>query len=415
MTDSAVQARGIGKRYRVVGPRPRYLTLREEFGRAIRSRSSARGIDESFWALRDVSFDITEGEVVGVIGRNGAGKSTLLKILSRVTEPTAGYARTRGRLASLLEVGTGMHPELTGRENVYLGGIILGMRRVEVDRRFDEIVAFAEVERFLDTALKHYSTGMYLRLAFAVAAHLEPEILIVDEVLAVGDAAFQQKCLGKMEEIGSSGRTVLFVSHNMPAVTRICERALRLEGGKLVEDGVAATVVASYLAAGRDGSAERVWDGDGPGGPNVRLRSVRVVDESGQASHAVDVRRAVGVRLEFDVLTNGQPLVPEIALVNESGTYLLDSLDIDASHRPLLRGRYSRTAWIPGNLLAEGLVTVHAGIITTSPQMRHAWVPDAVSFLVEDPMEGDSARGDFAGNLKGLVRPLLRWHAEDLE
>ena len=249
MGDIALRVEDLSKQYRIGGSREAYKTLRDTFtdavvsafrraGRLVRGRgvgAAERG--ETFWALKDVSFEIKRGEVVGIIGCNGAGKSTLLKILGRITEPTGGYADIYGRVGSLLEVGTGFHPELTGRENIYLNGAILGMKRVEIGRKFDEIVAFAEIERFIDTPVKHYSSGMYMRLAFAVAAHLEPEILLVDEVLAVGDARFQKKCLNKMQDVGQQGRTVLFVSHNMQAITRLCQRAILLEGGTMVQDG----------------------------------------------------------------------------------------------------------------------------------------------------------------------------------
>lgn len=256
--DIAVRVEGIGKQYRVGQVRQRYPTLRDAL--AASARSAVRRVvsplqsfrersrPETFWALRNVSFEVSHGEVVGIIGRNGAGKSTLLKILSRITEPTEGSAVIHGRVGSLLEVGTGFHPELTGRENVYLNGAILGMTRGEIERKFDEIVSFAEVERFIDTPVKHYSSGMYLRLAFAVAAHLEPEILIVDEVLAVGDASFQKKCLGKMGDVAREGRTVLFVSHNMDAVQRLCTRCLMLRRGLIAAEGPTASVVAEYLS-----------------------------------------------------------------------------------------------------------------------------------------------------------------------
>src|SRR5687768_14453025 len=251
MSDVAIQAQGLGKQYRL-GAAERYRTFRETLVGAVKAPlaklrgGSRRKDDDSFWALRDVSFDIKRGEVVGVIGRNGAGKSTLLKVLSRITEPTSGYADVYGRVGSLLEVGTGFHNELSGRDNIYLNGSILGMTRAEIRGRFDEIVAFSECERFLDTPVKRYSSGMYMRLAFAVAAHLEPEILVVDEVLAVGDAAFQKKCLGKMNDVASRGRTVLFVSHNMAAVQGLCARAIRLDRGRVAEQGPAAPVVQRY-------------------------------------------------------------------------------------------------------------------------------------------------------------------------
>ena len=233
MNEAVIHVEGMGKRYRV-GERERYYALRDVLTRAFRApfRRGRRRPPDYIWALRDVTFDIHQGDVVGLIGRNGAGKTTLLKLLSRITRPTAGFAEVRGRVGSLIEVGTGFHPELTGRENVYLSGAILGMKKSDIERRFDEIVAFAEVERFIDTPLKHFSTGMQMRLAFAVAAHLEPEIMLVDEVLAVGDLQFQKKCLGKMEDVSQSGRTIIFVSHQMNQIRRLCERAIWVDGGR---------------------------------------------------------------------------------------------------------------------------------------------------------------------------------------
>src|ERR1700736_125365 len=259
MSDAIITVEGLGKKYRL-GQRSneRYTALRDVltdkakslFRRNGNPRSDIRNPQSNeIWALRDVSFEVKQGEVIGIIGRNGAGKSTLLKILSRITEPTTGRVRLKGRVASLLEVGTGFHPELTGRENIFLNGAVLGMTRAEIQRKFDEIIDFAEVEKFLDTPVKRYSSGMYVRLAFAVAAHLEPEILVVDEVLAVGDAEFQKKCLGRMNDVAHEGRTVLFVSHNMQAVRRLCERALLLEDGKLVKEGDVASVAEHYLAS----------------------------------------------------------------------------------------------------------------------------------------------------------------------
>jgi lipopolysaccharide transport system ATP-binding protein len=252
--DYAIRVEGLGKRYRL-GQQERYRALRETLVdlvqapvRRLRSPRRRR-VDNTIWALRDVSLEVAPGEVLGVIGHNGAGKSTLLKILSRITEPTEGRAQVRGRVGSLLEVGTGFHPELTGRENIYLNGAILGMRRMEIARRFDEIVAFAEVERFIDTPVKRYSSGMYLRLAFAVAAHLEPEILLVDEVLAVGDAAFQKKCLGRMSDVAREGRTVLFVSHNLPSVEKLCQRVVVIDGGRVTMQGDPVVCIAAYLGA----------------------------------------------------------------------------------------------------------------------------------------------------------------------
>ena len=258
--NTVIEVHALGKRYRV-GERERYLALRDLLARAVQAsfRNGKKRETEYLWALRDVNLEIRQGEVVGLIGRNGAGKSTLLKILARITRPTTGFAEVRGRVGSLLEVGTGFHPELTGRENVFLSGAILGMQKAEIERKFDEIVAFAEVERFLDTPLKHYSSGMQMRLAFAVAAHLEPEILLVDEVLAVGDLRFQKKCLGKMGDVAKAGRTIVFVSHQMNQIRRLCERVYWLDGGGLREDGPANQVVGKYEAAMSTGvgSADR--------------------------------------------------------------------------------------------------------------------------------------------------------------
>jgi lipopolysaccharide transport system ATP-binding protein len=305
----AVKTEALGKQYRLGTFAPlRYGRLTEtlsdaalaSFGRGRRSSAERRARDQ-FWALRDVSFEVAEGDVVGVIGPNGAGKTTLLKILSRITRPSAGQAELRGRVGSLLEVGTGFHQELTGRENVYLNGAILGMGRAEVRRKFDEIVAFSEVERFLDTPVKRYSSGMAVRLAFAVAAHLEPEILIVDEVLAVGDAAFQRKCLGKMESVGREGRTVLFVSHNMAAVTHLCDWALQLEAGRILRSGRTDEVVHAYLqeasGEGRLSVSDRT---DRRGGGQLRIRAITLRREDGAELGALHLGQPAAIELEYD-------------------------------------------------------------------------------------------------------------------
>jgi homopolymeric O-antigen transport system ATP-binding protein len=299
MSETVIRAQGLGKRFRV-GERERYLALRDLLARTFAApfrREQKRQID-FLWALRDVTFDIKQGEVVGLIGRNGAGKSTLLKVLSRITRPTAGYAEIQGRVGSLLEVGTGFHPELTGRENVYLSGAILGMKHAEISRKFDEIVAFAEVERFLDTPLKHYSSGMQMRLAFAVAAHLEPEILLVDEVLAVGDAEFQKKCLGKMQDVSKGGRTVVFVSHQMNQIRRLCERVLWVDSGQLRQDGPTSEVSANYEAAssGTLGSQGRP---DVPGA-KARFQGWEIMEPRGDRPNTLDTFGPIVVR--FTVL-----------------------------------------------------------------------------------------------------------------
>ena len=368
---------------------------------------------DEIWALKDVSFEIRPGEVVGVIGRNGAGKSTLLKILSRITEPTEGHAEIRGRVRSLLEVGTGFHAELTGRENIYLNGAILGMKEAEINRKFDEIVAFAEVEKFIDTQVKHYSSGMYVRLAFAVAAHVEPEILLVDEVLAVGDARFQRKCLNKMQDVGRQGRTVLFVSHNMPAVTRLCPRTVLIDAGKVLQDGPSYQVVGAYLGSDVGTTAARAWPDlrEAPGNDIVRLRAVRVRTEDGRITDAIDIRRPVGIDMEFEVFKPGHVLIPNFHFFNEEGVYVFVASDHDPAWAQRRRppGQYVCTAWIPGNFLAEGSLIVGAAIITTNPVIVHVYERDAVAFQIIDSMDGDSARGDYAGPMPGVVRPLLKW------
>ncbi len=293
MSDIAIRVEGLGKQYRIGGKQEPYRTLRETItdavaapfrraNRLLRGQAyGAAGLEETIWALKDVSFEVKRGEVVGIIGRNGAGKSTLLKVLSRITEPTEGYAEVYGRVGSLLEVGTGFHPELTGRENIYLNGAILGMKRAEIDRKFDEIVAFAEVERFIDTPVKHYSSGMYLRLAFAVAAHLDPEILLVDEVLAVGDAQFQKKCLGKMGEVGSEGRTVLLVSHNMAAIGSLCTQAFVFDVGRIVAAEPALRAVQTYAQLTSQSSASSFVGIPRGGKGLVRFTSAHLEDENG--------------------------------------------------------------------------------------------------------------------------------------
>jgi lipopolysaccharide transport system ATP-binding protein len=276
MSDTAIQVQNLSKRYRLGAAQARYQTLRESLTRAVRSIGQRSSTDENIlWALRDVSFEVKQGEAVGIIGRNGAGKSTLLKILSRITKPTSGRALIHGRVGSLLEVGTGFHPELTGRENIYLNGAILGMRRAEIERKFDEIVAFSEIEKFLDTPVKFYSSGMYVRLAFAVAAHLEPEILVVDEVLAVGDAQFQKKCLGKMDQVSKGGRTVLFVSHNMGAIRQLCTRGILIEKGALAMNADVDSVVRRYVEGAATGEM-KIIDHGIKKSPAVDITSIRV-------------------------------------------------------------------------------------------------------------------------------------------
>jgi lipopolysaccharide transport system ATP-binding protein len=418
---TAISTEELSKSYRIGELHSAYGTLRDTFTAAARRfvRGERGSHDEEIWALRDVSFDVPEGQVLGVIGKNGAGKSTLLKILTRITTPTSGRVEIRGRVGSLLEVGTGFHPELTGRENVFLNGSVLGMKRQEIQRKFDEIVEFSGVERFLDTPVKRYSSGMSVRLAFAVAAHLEPEILLIDEVLAVGDAEFQRKCLGRMEDLSGSGRTIVFVSHQMQAVAQLCDRALLLEGGSVALDGPSADVVARYLQEVGGSQSSRSWPdpADAPRDESTMLRSIRVVDERGETADAVDVREPVGIEIAFTILRSDGPAVfPKLKLWDGRRNVICNALDTDPRWaEPQPPGEYTSTAWIPGNLLNEGLVTVDAGLASIgSPKLRpHAGCVDAVSFHVQDAGEGDTARGRFTGQLQGVVRPLLDWSTEE--
>ena len=412
-----IKVDGLSKQYRIGEQQAAYGSLRESLAGVVRTslrrfQQAGQARRPTIWALREVGFEIAPGEIVGIIGRNGAGKSTLLKVLSRITTPTTGRIELYGRIASLLEVGTGFHPELTGRENIFLNGAILGMTRKEISEKFDEIVTFAEVEKFIDTPVKYFSSGMYLRLAFAVAAHLEPEILLVDEVLAVGDASFQKKCLNKMEDVGRHGRTVIFVSHNMPAVTRLCPRTILLDGGHVVRDGRTVGVVSHYLTSGLGTSAARDWQPESaPGNEVARLRSVRIVTPKGEVSDVIDIRDPVGVEMEFDVLRDGHILVPNYHFFNEEGVCVFAASDQDLTgrRRPRSKGRYVSTAWIPGNFLAEGTLIVGVALSTMDPATVHFYEADAVAFQIVDAMDGDTARGDYGGPMPGVVRPVLQW------
>ncbi len=414
-----IRATRIAKQYQLGSQKNSYNTLRDTLAGMVRAplkRLRSNQGAETIMALRDVSFEVSSGEVLGIIGRNGAGKSTLLKVLARITEPSSGRIDLYGKVASLLEVGTGFHPELTGRENTYLNGAIMGMTRAEIQRKFDEIVAFSEVEDFIDTPVKRYSSGMYLRLAFAVAAHLDPDILLVDEVLAVGDARFQRKCLDKMEDVRQAGRTVVFVSHNMPAVTRLCPRTILLEDGAITFDGPSHEAVGLYLGAGTRTNAGREWTDvrNAPGNEIVRLRAIRVRTEDGEICESIDIRSTVGIEMEFEVLQPGHVLVPNYHFVNQEGVlvFIANEHDEQWKRKPRPVGRYVSTAWLPGNLLAEGALIVGAAVSSMEPLKIHFFERDVVAFQVIDTMDGDSARGDYAGPMPGIVRPMLNWTSQ---
>jgi lipopolysaccharide transport system ATP-binding protein len=386
MSDIVIRAENLGKRYRL-GERERYMALRDVLTRTLRAPANlwrkppAEETDENeLWALKDVSFEIRQGEVVGILGRNGAGKSTLLKILARVTRPTRGLADIHGRMGTLLEVGTGFHPELTGRENVFLSGAILGMSKAEILRKFDEIVAFSEVEKFIDTPIKHYSSGMQMRLAFAVAAHLEPEILLVDEVLAVGDLEFQRKCLGKMKDVSKGGRTVLFVSHNMAAVQSLCTRAIVLKSGAVLSDcDKVSDGIAVYSNSG--GAPGQVWDrpaelrSDGP----LIFRSMSASVLGNQPSHQLRIvaelesaRSHSPSSIAFDLLDSASvPIMQALPSLEPVISYEKSSqiIEVTIDLPPLIPGTYQVTAWVgPHNTLTYDYVhSVLIFEILTSP------------------------------------------------
>lgn len=420
-SEPAIRVENLGKRYRVKRLRRRHNTLRDALDERIRSlipslraslRRAGREDDrDSIWALSGVTFEVPQGQVLGIIGANGAGKSTLLKVLSRITEPTTGRAEIRGRVGSLLEVGTGFHSELTGRENIYLNGAILGMTRSEIDARFDAIVDFSEVERFLDTPVKRYSSGMYLRLAFAVAAHLEPEVLLVDEVLAVGDAAFQKKCLGKMNEIAGRGRTVLFVSHNMLAVEELCDAVIWIQDGGITMSGRPRDVVAEYLKAAVSHTTERVWDdpATAPGNSRIRLHRVRVLPKDGHPTHPIDVRTPFVLEFEYWSLEPGDTPVLEVNLLNEKNILLFSVRRAGGQAREgqASPGLYRDSCHVPGDILNNGWYRIGLRVYEElQPMFRY---DDILSFQVWDAPE---TKGDGLGEWRGIVRPAIDWHTE---
>lgn len=407
MNNSIIKAENISKKYSI-GRKQNYGSLRESIGE-IFSRRQNRSSKE-FWALRDINFSINSGEMVGIIGRNGAGKSTLLKILSQITPPTTGKITMRGRVASLLEVGTGFNPELTGRENIFLNGAILGMSQKEIRRKFDEIISFAEINDFLDTPVKRYSSGMYVRLAFAVAAHLEPEILIVDEVLAVGDAVFQKKCLGKMEEVGKEGRTVIFVSHNISAISELCDRVILLKGGKLMKDGPVSDVVGAYLAKDQGNfTSSDLSD------PNLRVnslatsplkwKSLQLINSSGHMVDHIRFREPISLVASFKVSK----------LVNEVGlSFTIQSAlgyPVFNSHRNKNKilstfgpGEYTFTIKIDPNLIAPGLYEIGLGANGVSVV---DWLPNALQFTISTV--GIDPKINWTSNRVGIVDHPVSW------
>jgi lipopolysaccharide transport system ATP-binding protein len=392
-------------------------------GRLARGWRRLRPPTEEFWAVRDVSFQVRRGEALGIIGHNGAGKSTILKLLSKITAPTKGEIVINGRLSALIEVGSGFHPELSGRENVYLSGSILGMRRRDIAAKLESIVDFAGVRQFIDMPVKRYSSGMYVRLGFAIAAHLDPDILLLDEVLAVGDAAFQAKCSERIKDLVAAGTTIVFISHDLNAVQRLCQRAILMDHGQIAAEGLPRDVLKAYhgaavgtgpLAPGTAAAAQREWPdaATAPGDDAVRLRRVRVRTREGTTAGTLDIRYPVGIEFEYDVLEGGHVLIPNCHFINGDGLHLFAVQDVASEwrRRPRPPGRYVSTAWIPGNLLAAGGLSVDVAVSTHVPVPAvHAFAPQVVSFQVLDHFGGDAVRGDYVGEYPGVVRPMVEW------
>lgn len=406
----AIHIESLSKVYNRVGEDSAYATLRETLANIFKKKHTR---SKPFAALDDVNLTITQGERVGLIGRNGAGKSTLLKIISQITPPTKGTVTLDGRVASLLEVGTGFHPELTGRENIFLNGSILGLRRAEINARMKEIIEFSGVQDYINMPLKNYSSGMQLRLAFSVAAHLEPEILLIDEVLAVGDMEFQKRCIGKMEEVSKKGgRTILFVSHNMNYISSFCDKTIWIDKGKIAAQGRTGTVINSYMeslqvGAGKNFTSQKKAIGN----EIVQLVSLRMIDGNGEPKERFKVTENIGIEMQYEVLQGGHVLWLGHNLHNDRGTHVFDVHDVNhplyhVPHEPAL---YTAIVEIPGNFLNTGSYVVSSAIFNHLKQAIHFHVRDAFVFSVYDVLEEETARGLSPGEFAGVIRPLLNW------
>lgn len=411
MNNPAIQVEGLSKLYRLGQTRTLRQRLAGMIGRG-RSAADQPAGEQTFWALRDVSFSLEAGRVLGVIGHNGAGKSTLLKLLSRITDPTEGSASIRGRVASLLEVGTGFHPELTGRENIFLNGAILGLKQYEIKKHFDRIVDFAEVDRFLDTPVKRYSSGMYVRLAFAIAAHLEPEVLIVDEVLAVGDASFQRKCLGKMGDVAQSGRTVVFVSHNMAAVRNLCHEAILLDGGCVAKRGDTAEVIDGYLnrlfaETSDDGIV--AWDeSSAPGCEDIRLMQVRAIDGNNEHHGVFDLSEPIRIELTYRVFNEIEDMRWVVKAACDDGSIALATTDHTQRPPRTTPGVYRSICTIPAQLLNVGRYTLR--INAGSPGVKEL-VPGGSYIRFQTTRTTDHG-SHYTEQWPGAVAPVLHWDQE---
>ena len=432
MSKTAIKVEGLSKEYFIGKVKEQNLTFQEKLissamapvrriGGLLRGRATAAAdLRESFWALEDVSFEVPKGQVVGVIGGNGAGKSTLLKLLSRITEPTRGSAMVTGRVGSLLEVGTGFHPELTGRENCYLNGAILGMTNEEVRRKFNEIVEFSEVGKFIDTPTKHYSSGMRVRLAFAVAAHLNPDVLFIDEVLSVGDVGFRKKCIDKINQVVAGGATVLVVSHNAQSIMSMCDRAIWLQNGKLVDDGPASEVVVRYLAQSIGLSGERTWNTlDAPGGEVARMRAIRVLDKDANLTNNIDVRDPFCVEAEVEVLKGGYGIVLKHNIVGGDGSPVFASLDTNNptwSDQTWDVGLYRLRMWIPGNFMQVDTYPISSMLWVWEPEQTLQCAEHDIMcvHLVDNGEGGPTACANFSGHMPGPIRPILDWEMQQI-
>ena len=422
MSEYAIQVENLGKQYKIGAEVERFRTLRDSIGSAVTwpvrmLRGQLKPKTQSIWALRDISFDVNRGQVLGVIGRNGAGKSTLLKLLSRVTEPSEGFAKITGRVGSLLEVGTGFHPELTGRENISLNGAILGMKRTEIESKFDEIVEFSGVSKFIDTPVKRYSSGMYLRLAFSVAAHLEPEILVVDEVLAVGDADFQRKCLGKMSDVAQEGRTVLFVSHNMSAILRLTDEAIVLDQGGLVHRAPTKKAVDYYMASGFSEKGERLWEEDEIPADAAPFKPIalRVRDVRGKVAETIRSTEPLDVEIEYELDEPIKGLRVGVYLLTMRGEIVFTAFDTDSPEqydrfgtRPA--GRYVSKGQIPANYLNEGQYVL--GLNASSFRVKRYFQDERALAFNVDTMGAPGMQ--WTESRQGPVRPDLGWQIEEI-
>ncbi len=409
----AIEIRNLGKEYQRATAEP-YIALRDVISHSLKNMfGSGKNKNEKFWALRDIDLSIMPGERVGIIGRNGAGKTTLLKIISRITPPTRGEVLIRGRVGSLLEVGTGFHPELSGRENIYLNGSILGLKKTEINKQLDTIIDFSGVEKFIDTPLKHYSSGMQMRLAFSVAAHLASEILLVDEVLAVGDLEFQKKCLGKMEEVSKTeGRTILFVTHNMDSLRRFCSTAILLEEGTMISKGNTEKMITEYVSRHLGTKASQEWpSGVESYNGSARLYKTYLHNENDTVLSRFDSTEKIGISMEYDVLKEDSHFIHGLNVFNQENVNVFNSHDVGTAIKSEKRakGKYRATAWIPGNLLPEGIFSISIAFFLPNPLDILIHEHEVLSFDIYTDFSKLSARGNYADDFPGIVRPLLQW------